>query len=446
MRRLVATGLFLAAAALVAGCLWPWEEGRIEETGSRPVFHLDGNVSFTDRYCGDCHYGLTEMWDASWTPLPDAANATQWRLDVSPRYPEAPLYAVQVADGEPAVRWQSGVLEREWLVSEPWEVEFEVPEDAGVFARVHAEALSPEADATRTWPTNYTTGLELVAPDGSVIRAAGPDHDLKMLTIPDAAAGTWTFRAELAGGDRPRALGVAWIEALGGEVREELAWAETASHRFAAGPDGAPPDNVSLRLRPYHQHLPYENMDWDRYDASPFAVAYAPRAGPEPAVRSWNTSAIDALWDGRDTIQVLDRSGTRLGVYLDEPGHNDPGYGGSYPSFGPLGKPVPPGTSEVHVELTWTPAVDLDTGIRFSPANTPYFYDAEAAERQPGRALFAIPVPSAWWDNPEGIHHPALQSDEPIGAWDLAPHLRAQPGEPVVESWEWYMGVVAVRG
>ncbi|MGB0653633.1 MAG: hypothetical protein ACPGQL_10585 [Thermoplasmatota archaeon] len=434
---LVAVVLGVAVAVLV----WPAPEGPEPSLG-QPVWHANGTVSFTDRFCGDCHYGLHRMWEATWSQ-PD--NAT-WQLDVVPRYPEVSLFAVHVAPGNDAPLDAATRYDLElWAPRQPWAFDIDVPEGAGgLFARVHAQPATREGFAQlESEPNDYVTRLTLVAPDGTAHGADGPDPDLNMIAVPDPAPGTWRFEAYLVAGDLPVAAGVAFTEILAGNVTPRLSDLDVGTWTFPAGPDGEPPE-VTLGLRPHHDHAPYENSDWDLYDASPFQEHFRPVQGPAPSPagpETWNRTAIDALWGG-DTERVLtERSGSFTGAYLEGGGHNDVGLGSSYPGFGLPGDPVPPGTERVRFELTWEPAVPgWDLGLRFSPHGTPYFFVPEELTRDDGAATFQTEVSPLWWEHPEQRR---FYADGPVSDWDIAP--TPPSGELVVHDVTWRLTVVAER-
>lgn len=414
-----------------------------------PTWHVAGSTTGTDRFCGDCHYGLTEMWDATWTRA-----ERNWSLEVAPAYLEAPLWTVQVTDSkEGLVLAASDWLTFDWRAGETWSTTFQVPEDAtAVFARLHGTGPDePERPAgvpdlgraLAMRPNDAVTALRLVAPDGTEHDADGPDADLKMLTVP-AQAGSWSLHATLLDGDLPAGVGWASWEALGGEVVAGVpSRSEPLRRTFEGNGTGAPPE-LWLRLRPYHDHAPYEHTDWDPYDASPFVTRFTAAPGPEPPERVWNRSAVDALWGGAGERVVLERTGSFTGAYVDGEGHNDPGLGSSYPGFGSLGDPVWPGTGTVRFEVTWEPELDLPgMGVRFSPAGIPHFLDATEAERGPGRAVFETAVQPQWWEEPDQVLA-WLDPDRVTSYWDIAPLLRGEG--PQAHSVDWRLRVVAERG
>lgn len=435
--------LLVLLSLAVAGCFAGDPVGPAPE---RMEWHAAPTVTATDRFCGDCHYGLEEFWTATWIPDAGGGPVGNWTLEVAPRYPEAPLHAVQVVEDGTTVLWESGRLEAQWTPAQVWTEIVEVPEGAGaLFARVHGEPLESTGFAElQMVPTDYVTALALVAPDGTRHEAAGPEQDLKILTIPDPEPGAWALEASLLGGDAPAALGVAWIEVLAGDVvpvMQSVSGGRTWT--FPANGTGAPPE-VQVRVQPHHDHALFENADWDAYDSSPFLIGFAPAPGLAPASPAWNETDIEAIWGGAAEKVVLERSGSFLGAYVDEPGHNDPGFGSSYPAFGSLGDPVLPGTTEVRFEMTWTPPLELPgLGVKFSPAGTPYFFEPAGVERSAGRAVFEATVPPLWWEAPDQTL--AWLSDEVTSYWDVAPFLADAAG-PRVVAVDWALRMTLVRG
>ncbi len=446
------TPILIGGAGLLAVGLLVWGIGLPDSQGpdqsvQQPVWHANGTVTYTDRFCGDCHYGLLEFWSAHWE-----AGGPGWNLTIAPAYPEAPLHAVQVLEGDDAepVIWESGATEWDWIQGQTWTMEFDVPDGAGgIFVRVHGESPLPsETDVLETRANDYVTSMALQSPDGELVQAAGPEPDLKLLTTRQPAPGTWTLQANLLGGDAPRARGVAFIEVLAGTVTPLLNGTDDwVQYAFPAGPDGQPP-NVTVRLQPHHDHTPYQHTDWDRYDSSPFVITYAAAAGPAPRQPSWNASAIATIWGDQAEHVVLERTGRFLDAYAQEPDHNDPGFGSSYPSFGPTGKPVWPGTATVRFEVTWTGDDDAPMAIKFSPHSTPYFFEPREVERGPGRAVWEMPVQPAWWEDPNQtrIHGHGGEHGEPTSNWDIAPYLAHEDGELVIGDIEWTMVVTGLLG
>ncbi len=441
---LIAAVVVAAAAAIVWGIGLPDADGP-DESVQRAIWHPDGTVTFTDRFCGDCHYGLTEMWRADWT-----LNDSNWTLAVQPAYQEAPLYAVHaVPSGVNPVLWESGAVTFDWNLGQAWVTTFEVSDGAGaVFARVHGTSSLPrETDILESRRHQYVTALRLIGPDGTAHDAAGPEDDVKLITIRDPAAGTWTMEATLLGGDAPRAIGTAFMEVLAGNVTTVLAeTTDVANWTWPAGPQGEPPE-VTLRLQPYHDHGPYQHTDWDLYDSSPFTIQYAPRAGPAPAPPSWNATAVNAIWGDIAETVVLDRTGRFTDAYIQEPGHNDAGFGSSYPAFGPTGSPVWPGTAFVRFEMTWTGNDDAPMMVKFSPHGTPYFFQPREVERGPGRAVWEMPVQPSWWEAPDQTrtHGHGGELGEPTSDWDIAPYLAYANQDLVVGDVAWRLTVTAVR-
>ncbi len=447
----VQRALILAGAVVVvaAGALlwWPDADGP-DDSVRRVEWHANATYSFTNRFCGDCHYGLTEMWRADWTPVEEANVTVAWDLAVSPQWPDADLYAVQVSLNEGAlVLWESGERRQEVLLGETWSWTFDVPDGASaIFARLHGQGPEAPADCriVAACPNDYETALALIDPDGQRTASEGPETDLRLLTVMDPAPGVWTLEAVLEAGESPRAQAVAFVDVLGGNVTPHLHGTDQVVHRLPAGPTGAPP-SAWLRLQPHHDHRLYENIDWDLYDSSPFVVAFEARPGPAPGPRVWSAEEIEEVWNGQSAKVFLEREGSLAVAYVDEPGHNDPGVGGSYPGFGPLGNPVPHGAARVEFELTWSPpTAEPNFGIRFSPAGTPYFFDAVAVGREPGRALFETTVEPEWWEEPDQVLA-WLDPDRVTGYWDVAPRLVEEPGAARAAVLDWHLTATAVR-
>ncbi len=408
------------------------------------VWHVASSTSVSERFCGDCHYGLTEMWNAAWMQ-----SDRNWTLTVEPAYTEAPLLAVQVASAEEDLLLAGGDWDSfDWRVGETRRSSFLVPEGAtSVFVRLHGTGPDDANFVAATnllgsRPNDAVTQLVLVAPDGSRIEAPGPQSDLKVLIVP-AQAGSWTVEATLVSGDSP--VGVGWVlwEALGGDVVPEVLTRSAApSWTFEGNASGAPP-SVWLRVRPHHDHAPYEHTDWDAFDVSPFVTRFEAAPGPEPLVRAWNATAIDALWAGQTERVVLERSGSFRGVYLDEEGHNDPGIGSSYPAFGSMGDPVWPGTALMRFEVSWSPAVDVPgMGVRFSPAHTTYFFDATLVSSAPGSAVFEALVQPEWWEEPDQVLA-WLDPEHVTSYWDIATRISGEGAEAHAVDWE--LRVVTLR-
>ncbi len=440
----------VAVVAVAVIALWAWPEAKGPDDSVRQVeWHVNGTYSFTNRFCGDCHYGLTEFWRAQWTPVQEDNRTVAWDFAVGPRWPDADLYAVQVTGAEEdLLLWESGEVRFAARVNEPFEVSIPVEEGASaVFARAHGEGMIEAAACgpVDSCQNDYSVSLQLASPSGDVFEAEGPEDDLNLLIVPDPEAGDWTLTARMHWGDVPVAAQlVLFAEVLGGEVAEHLHGTQQFIHRLPALADGAPP-GLWIRLQPHHDHRLYENSDWDLYDSSPFVGQFQAAPGPAPEPHAWTPEAIDALWGGNSQRVFLERSGEMTVAYMDEPGHNDPGVGSSYPAFGPLGQPVPAGTSRVVFELTWEPpTAQPDFGIRFSPAGTPYFFNATPTTREPGRALFETEVIPDWWEHEDQVLA-WLDPDRVTGYWDIAPRLVEEPGAVRATSLEWNLSATAVR-
>lgn len=444
---LILPAVAIIVVAFAALLMLGGDDAPIDEVDEDKEWHQASSIAVQMGFCGDCHYGMEEMWNAAWT-----ADDDLWTLQVSPRFPEAPLYGVQVlpADTGPVAGDPiDQTAQMAW--GDVMTATLDVPDDAtGVLVRFHGappEALPPELAVTYNQPNDYATTLAVVAPDGTRHDVQGPEEDLKIGVFAGdtAMAGQWRIEASIASGEFPVATGVLHAEALRGQIAPELSTlADTWSQEYVADPDGAPPA-VTLRLWPYHDHAEFENTDWDSMDSTPFAVTYTPTTGPAPSPRTWNETAIDALWDGDTERVVLDRSGSRQDIYVQEPGHNDPGLGGSYPSFGPLGDPVWPGTATARFDLSWEPAVEApDFKVRFSPANTVYFFEPEELERSPGQAVFEIAVQPAWWEEPDQVLA-WLDPDQVTSYWDIASYWDGAEGEPQLDISDWHLRVTTNR-
>ncbi len=408
------------------------------------LWHVASSTAVSERFCGDCHYGMTEMWDTVWTQ--DNRN---WTLTVSPAYTEAPLLAVQLASNETDLVLAGGDLTPfEWRQGETVSQSFQVPEGASaVFVRLHGSGPTQEQVVTATnlvamRPHDAVTQLVVVAPDGTRTEAPGPQADLKALTLL-AQPGEWTLEATLVSGDSP--VGTGWLlwEALGGDVVPEvLTRSESPSWTFEQNDTEGPP-SVWLRLRPHHDHAAYEHTDWDAFDVSPFTTQFVGRAGLEPISVGWNETSIDSLWGSKSEQIVLTRSGTFMGAYVDEEGHNDPGFGSSYPAFGSMGSPVWAGTKSMRFEVTWEPAIEIPgMGVRFSPADTPYFFDAQVVSAEAGKAVFETSVQPEWWEEPDQVLA-WLDPEHVTSYWDIAARIIGEG--PQFHRVDWNLEVTAIR-
>ncbi len=441
---IAASVLLVVTAALL---WWPEAEGP-DVSVQRVQWHANATYSFTDRFCGDCHYGLTEMWRADWTPVEQDNQTVAWDLAVSPRWPDADLYAIQVASQEDdLVLWESGEQRRPLLLGELWTWTFDVEEAASaVFARLHGEPAEMAVDCrlAAACANDYTTSLALVAPSGDRFVAQAPEDDLRLLVVLEPEPGQWTLEAVLEEGEALQAHAVTFVEVLGGSVTPHLHGINQTVHRLPAGPMGAPPPTW-LRLQPQHDHRPYEHKDWDRYDSSPFVVDFQAKRGPAPGPRIWTPEEVEEAWAGGTKRVFLQREGRVAAAYMDEPGHNDGGLGGSYPAFGPLGSPVPAGATRVEFELTWSPPTEQPhLGVRFSPAGTPYFFDATPVVRDAGHAIFETAVQPEWWEHRDQVLA-WLDPDRITGYWDIAPRLVEDPGSVRLAAFDWTLTATALR-
>lgn len=432
-----AWGPLVLLVVTTAGCLW-FADDAADPADTDRAWHLSSEIVTQPGFCGDCHYGMEEMWRAEW-----AQEAGNWTLTVAPRFTEAPLYAVQV--GDDPVLDSSGWQSAEWVLGDTHTVPFDVGEAAQhVLVKVYGsgpENMALDLSANRADVVH--TALALVAPDGTRYDAEGPEQDLRIVTAP-AQAGTWEAQVTFVDGGAPTGSVHVLHETLLGDLVPRLGWGEEATFTFPANATGAPPA-TTLRVQPYHEHAPFQNTDWDPYDSTAFLVGYAPQPGPWPEPRTWNETAIDALWDGRDEHRFHAFSGSFQGAYLDSTGHNDPGIGGSYPGFAaPDGDPVLPGTERVRLELSWSPAIDEPAlRVKMSPANWPYFFHPNATERGPGFAVFEVPIQPLWWEEPDQT----LEWYEPgvvRSYYDIAPYLK-EDGSVHAAAFDWHLEAFAVR-
>lgn len=429
-------GVAALFAIVVAGCVWLTDEAE-EDDGPDPEWHMSSEVVYQQGFCGDCHYGLTEFWLADWQ-----READNWTLTVKPRYPEAPLYAVQV-DDEPVVdatEWE----QQTWAKGDTRTIAFDVDEaDHVLFKAFGTGPAQSMLDATETRRDVIETALVLTAPDGTRHEATGPENDLRIVVAP-GQAGRWEAHVTFVDGELPDGRLFTYRELLRGDVTERLDPGQERVFRFPANQTGAPPQ-TTLRLQPHHDHAAFQNSDWDAHDSTWFEVTYSPRPGPAPGPPSWNQTAIDDMWDGRDEYLVHEMQGTMEALYVDEPGHNDVGIGSSYPHFqSPDASPVIAGTDHLRFELTWDPPIDEPAlMVKVSPAQWPYFIYPEAEHREPGRAVFEVRIVPMWWEAPDQT----LEWYEPgvvRSHFDIAPHIE-EDGDPHLLSLDYTLRVHAVR-
>ncbi len=431
MRRVVP---LLALAALTAGCMWMADEQAPAPTPPS-VWHMSSEVVASPGFCGDCHYGLDEFWLTDW-----ALQDGNWSLTVRPRYVEAPLYAVQVGD-EP-VAAESGWERHESGPGQGMLVEWSVGDADHVLFKAYGSGPDSVAlDATANRQDVVVTHAVLVAPDGTRFEAAGPEQDLRIVTAP-GQPGVW--RAELAFLDGPPdGFLYTYHEELFGELVPHVDGRGATTFVFPANETGAPPA-TTLRLQPHHDHALFQNTDWDSMDSTPFTIHFTPIPGPAPAPKVWNQTEIDALWDG-DEYLMHSMAGSMRALYVDQPGHNDLGFGGGYPGFdAPDGNPVLPGTRTLRLELTWEPATDEPAfSVKFSPANWPYFLYPDADIREPGRAVFEVAITPMWWERPDQT----LEWYEPgvvRSYYDIAPYI-VEDGELHAAAFDYQLRAYAVR-
>ncbi len=422
--------LLLVIAVALAGCLWLDEELPAPETEERS-WHLSSDVVLHEGFCGDCHYGMTEMWLADWEQ-----DALGWNLTIRPRWVEAPLVAVQVGSLIETSGWQAAPVG----LGETHTVSFEAGDADHVLFKAYGSG--PANDAL-TLSANrqdvVVTKVVLTAPDGTAYDAVGPEEDLRIVVAP-GAAGTWQGAVTYVDG-APGGSVHTYYELLEGEVVTDVE--DQARFRFLSNDTGAPPA-VHLRVQPHHDHALFQNSDWDMMDSTAFDITYTPQAGPWPQPRTWNQTEIDALWSGKEYL-FHSFSGSLTGVYQDQPGHNDLGLGGGYPGFdAPDGSPVLPGTDMIRLELTWTPATEEPAlSIKFSPANWVYFLYPDADIREPGRAVFEVPITPTWWEEPDQT----LEWYEPgvvRSYYDIAPYI-AEDGQIHAVDLDFRVDAYAVR-
>ncbi len=398
-----------------------------DQSTLRPIWTAAGEVTFSDRSCGNCHYGSWQAWNASY-----GQDANGWFFSVQPALREVQLFAPQVGLASEMVVWESERMTHDWAQG-LWQVSFDVPENAtGIFARAHTEYVPLNlimANVFHGDRIDYNTTLSLVAPDGRRFVADGPESDLHVLALagPDVQPGTWTFEANSEETVTVGALqGVAWIEVLGGDVRAQtLRYGQAATFRVDAGPDGLPRP-LDLRVRPYRDHSLNEVSDWDRNDTSPFVARFSSTMTP-PA------SAPAPGGDAFETI-VLERTEMFAYSYEDREGHKfDEGTGSSSPHYGSAIDPVPPGTQKVRFELSWIPPIEKpELSVKFSPNGTFFYFIPEEIDRSPGFASFEAQVSPENWDSGSK------------GSWDVAPFIQSNIGESMRGAFRLDLRVVAV--
>lgn len=397
----------LLAAAFVVGCM----NAPAPQADPDPTLYGSAMIEATDRFCGDCHYGMQALWRQTWSD----GNAT-----VAPLYPEVPLLAIQkIPAEEPDTTWRSDILSMDATPLQPAAFTFDHRAGA-LFVRVHAQAL-PIDDPTASTGHDIALQAVLMAPDGTRHDMVGPEEDLQAIVVPDAATGTWRLEASPAA----PANVVAWAEGLTGQIMPD---------RLTPGDELVYDADHRLRFRPHHDHAMFQNSEWDPYDMSPFTLEWNVSTTP-PDLFTWNETTIAALWESEAAV-VLERTGTWRRAYIEQPGHHDPGLGSSYPAFGPLGRPVLPGTRDVTFSFSWDPPVDIQPRLKFSPASTPYFFDAPAIETAPGQVVFAHSVQPAWWEEPDQVLA-WLDPERVTSYWDVAPYIPADDGTLVAHDVTW---------
>ncbi len=422
--------LLLLVAVATAGCLWLDAETPEPEPVARS-WHLSSDVVVQEGFCGDCHYGMTEMWLADWEQ-----DALGWNLTVRPRWVEAPLVAVQVGSLLEASGWHAA----EVGIGETHTVSFDAGDADHVLFKAYGSGPAHDVLALSANRQDVVvTKLVLTAPDGTAYDATGPEEDLRIVIAP-GAPGTW--QAQVTYVDGPPGGSVhTYYELLEGDVVSDVQ--DEAKFRFLSNETGAPPV-VDLRVQPHHDHALFQNSDWDSMDSTAFGITYTPQSGPWPEPRTWNETEIDAFWPA-DEYLFHSFTGSLMGVYQDQPGHNDLGFGGGYPGFSsPDGDPVLPGTRSIRLELTWSPATEEPAlNVKFSPAHWVYFLYPDATERGPGRAVFEVPITPVWWEEPDQT----LEWLEPgvvRSFYDIAPYI-AEDGEVHVLDLDFELKAFALR-
>lgn len=416
------------------------------QDGGLSSWHIQEALERGERQCSVCHYSPGPLWSLDWRQDP---ATREWELQVLPREPDVPLLAVAVAarspldaEGADAADPADPVVAATGVVVAPladdgtWSVTLDVPASASaLWARFNTERASTAVplafglavESGSSGPLDAPSDVWLEGPDGSQHPIPGPEADLHagLLGRDQVVAGRWTLHAAVHG--RPSGLvGVGSIEAYAsagaGPNSAATAAGPGAPATFRFPPADRPPEAVSLRVQPYHDHRPYEDSDWDGYDLQPHAAFLATAPGPAPPP-AWATADPLAGWEEGQARPLTSFDLQLVGVYEDRPGHrNDGPLGTSKPYYRMLGAPVPPGTRVVRFEATWESADEQpDLDIRVKPTGTLRYTDAPAVLRTAGRAVFEWPVEPWQWDVPGGGH-------AEHGAWDVAPYLHPTGG------------------
>ena len=373
--------------------------------------------------CGVCHYSPGPVWWTEWS----AAERGGWDLTVKPREPDVPLVAVAAGLEEPSLlhleRIQ-GQLDAEGR----WRLPFDVPEGASsLVVQYHTDrtetvtplALGLAVVQRSEGENDVPSRVWAVSPDGARHEVIGPEVDLHLALLgPDVVRpGPWALEVQIDDADPSRYTALASIEALRGPVVASTMGAPATFHFEGM----APPETLALHVRPYHDHAPYEDREWDREDTQPYSIMATTLPGPAPPP-AWAVADPLTAWAESTEVIVLDREVQFFEVYEDRPGHKDDGgFFSSKPKYYVPAGPVPAGTRSVSIEATWLPPTDeplLD--IRVKPHGTLRYADAPVILREPGRAIFDWPTEPWMWDVAEhdgGAH-------EAHGSWDFAPYFQ----------------------
>lgn len=430
----------LLVAAVLAGCA-EVDDGAI---AAAPDFYSATVLPEGSYHCAGCHYGVDPVWLTEWQEV----GSDEWDLIVRSAWPDVELVSVDVVAGnETPLVLDSGFIYDEFQGT--WEYGFEVPAGASsLFVRFYTEqtftqvgpTLVPNGGSYRS-PTTLT----LVAPDGDRIEVPGPEEELKQITLLGPAPGAWMLIGTVEDADatyRARA----YIQAGAGQAAADLAFGDDAVFRF----NGTTPPDVSLAIRPYHDHAPFEygGLDWDYADSFVYGAALRTILGAAPAPYTWTTKVVDPFWDGAREVSIQgDRTFLMAAAYQEEGGtqREDTVTGkASSPYYYSPSDPVPPGTGTVRFELTWDPPVEEpDLQLRYGPAGTPYYRDAEVVERGAGYATFEAEWKSEWWDVRFVEGEPVLKDR---GSIDIAPYIAADDGETKSYSYQVTLDAYAVRG
>lgn len=415
---IAAVAVLGGTAALVAVLPSHGQVGQAQP-GEAIGFGYERRLFSTWRYCADCHYGMEEMWNQQ-EVLSDDGSEVAFRF--SNAYNVTRLYAVELFGPDAGNVSVTPYEERHvrMRVGGTASFEVEVPANAsGLLVRTDAQVPEPSLQRSIWGRWQYNLSLSATAPDGATLAAGGGDgRDLRVLVrnasqLAARGAGTWEVTVGLEGGQRPVAdVVVRTHVSRADRFIDEVPFRapEGASLPYAEGAD------YTVRLWPYHDHTNLESYDWDPFDMSPAVVRLSPGEPDPPPEHD-----LPAIWEGRESVTVLERQITSARVWYGTPSQDDPGLGSSYPYFAATGDPVPPGTRWVRFEMNWTrPEVNPAPAIRFSPAGTASFLDPVLTTDEPGYRRFEVPVRDrAWWDDPEAD----------ASAWDIAPYIPEEEGE-----------------